>query len=165
MELAERVAVDISPAKVPDRVRALLEKCTAWEITVSPGWRRLWVQKVNLHAIGDDGEKYGLNTAKTGQVTSLLALAGITEPFDRIDTSIVPEHLAANVTKPTDAVDRLVELRGEIVHTGTVPDSLRKKHVHEWRQFVEQLVSALDACCREQCRELLLRRIVVRRRR
>src|SRR5450759_1705154 len=49
MELAEKVAVDISPAKVPDRGRALLEKCTAWEITVSPGWRRLWVQKVNLH--------------------------------------------------------------------------------------------------------------------
>ena len=158
IELAEGLSGTISSDRVPDRVRTLLEKSTAWEITVSPGWRRLWLQKVNLSAIGDEGEKYGLNTAKTGQVSNLLALAGISQPFEGIDPSIVPKHLGAKISKSTEAIDRLVQLRGEIVHTGTVPDTLRKKHVREWRQFVEQLVSALDARCREECRELLPRR-------
>ena len=155
IELAGKVAGAIPPEKVPQKIRASLEKSTAWELTVSPGWRRLWVQKVKLQAIGDDGDKYGLNTAKAGQVKSLLEFAGVPDAFAGLDATIIPEHLAGTVTEPSDAVNRLVELRGEIVHTGTVPDVLRKKHVREWRQFVENITDKLDRNCRKQCKQLL----------
>ncbi|HUX00590.1 MAG: hypothetical protein WBD63_04580 [Phycisphaerae bacterium] len=157
IELAKKVAREIPPENVPERVRTLLDKCTAWELTVSPGWRQLWVQKVELHAIGDDGDKYGLNTAKAGQVNSLLDLAGINDALQGMAASMVPEHVAQEVEEPAEAVNRLVDLRGEIVHTGTVPESLRKKHVREWRQFIENLTDALDKRCRRQCRQLLRR--------
>ncbi|NOZ19465.1 MAG: hypothetical protein GXP25_00090, partial [Planctomycetes bacterium] len=112
-------------------------------------------QKVELQAVGDDGERYGLNTAKAGQVKNLLELAGVKDAFAGLAPSIVPDHLGQKVTDPSDAVNRLVELRGEIVHTGAVPDSLRKNHVREWRQFVESITVELDKNCRKQCKQLL----------
>ncbi len=155
IELAQKVAEEIPPQKLPEKVRAPLDKCTAWELAVFPGWRQLWVQKVKLHAIGGDADKYGLNTAKTGQVQNLLEQAGIKDALQGMDTSMIPEHLAQEVTEPAEAVDRLVELRGKIVHTGTVPDDLRKSHVREWRQFVQVLMDVLDKRCRDQCKQLL----------
>ena len=53
-----------------------------------------------------------------------------------------------------EAVDDLVTLRGEIVHTGKVPDSLRKKHVLAWRSFVEKAIDNVDDSCRGQCKAL-----------
>lgn len=155
IELVEKVATTISPDKVPERIRKLFDKSTAWELTVSPGWRTIWVQKVRQQAIGDDDENYGLNTAKSGQVRNILELAGVQDAFEGLPPAIVPEHLAGQVAEPTDAINRLVELRGEIVHTGTVPDELRKKHVRAWRQFIEDISGAMDNTCRQQCKKLL----------
>jgi hypothetical protein len=95
-----------------------------------------------------------MNTAKAGQVKNLLMLAGVTDAFLGVSDSITPEHLGTN-QKFVDAVNELVELRGRIVHTGKVPDSLRKKHVIEWRRFVEEAINGVDGACRTQCKTLL----------
>ena len=155
IELAQKVSEKIPPERVPEGIRRLLEKGSAWELAVSPGWRRLWVQRVKLQAIGDDVEKYGLNTAKAGQVRSLLQLAGVQDAFAGLDVSMVPAHLSGTIKEVCDALNDLVELRGQIVHTGRVPDSLRKNHVREWRQFVESIVAKLDSNCRKECDQLL----------
>ena len=156
IELAHHVAEKINPERVSDRVRKLLEKGTVWELAVSPGWRHLWVQKVEMNAVGDDDEKFGLNTAKSGQVKALLELAGAGDPFAGLSSTIVmPEHLGASPPEASEAINRLVELRGEIVHTGAVPASLRKNHVRAWRQFVEDITREVDKNCRTQCAQLL----------
>jgi hypothetical protein len=154
IELTQTMAERLDPKKVPDRVRRLLEKSTAWELAVAPGWRQLWVKKVEAKAVGDDEEKFGLNTAKAGQVQDLLELAGVEGALANISAGGVPEHLRESVSSVADAVNQLVALRGQIVHTGSVPGSLRKGHVREWRDFVENLASALDSVCRKRCKEL-----------
>lgn len=153
IELSGAVSGEIPADKVPDGVKRQLEKRSAWELAVAPGWRKLWATSVREKAVGDEGEKFGLNTAKAGQVKTLLAHAGVTEPFQGVDADIVPDHLDDS-TSLDQAVNTLVSLRGEIVHTGKVPDSLRKKHVLAWRQFVEQLVDKVDESCRAQCKAL-----------
>lgn len=66
----------------------------------------------------------------------------------------IPQHLKGTESTVAAAVNRLVELRGEIVHTGTVPASLVKGHVGEWRDFVENVANELDSECRKQCKRL-----------
>jgi hypothetical protein len=153
IELAENISRDISPDKVPDLVRRQLEKKTAWELAVSPGWRSLWVSTVREKAVGDEDEKFGLNTAKAGQVKNLLSQAGVVDPFRSVPGDLIPEHLPAQ-TSFDEAVNRLVALRGEIVHTGKVPNALRKKHVLAWRGFVESGIDRVDESCRTQCKTL-----------
>lgn len=68
IELATQISAELAPEKVPDQIRKLLEKRGAWELTVTPGWRALWVEHVRVQAVGDDEEKFGMNTAKAGQV-------------------------------------------------------------------------------------------------
>ena len=154
IELTRELAQRLEPEKVPDRVRRTLEKGSAWELTVSPGWRQLWIKRVEEKAVGDDGDKYGLNTAKAGQVQDLLEMAGVKGVLDNISADAVPLHLVESVSSVSAAVNQLVELRGEIVHTGVVPGSLRKAHVREWRKFVETVANALDRECRTQCKGL-----------
>jgi hypothetical protein len=154
IELVQSVSDKIRPEKVPDQVRRLLEKKSAWELSVSPGWRALWLTLVKVQAVGDDGETFGMNTAKAGQVKNLLRQAGVTEPFSAITTEIIPVHLEE---KDVDgAIARLVELRGEIVHTGQVPAALRKGHVLAWRQFVQDAADRIDDTSRAQCKALLV---------
>jgi hypothetical protein len=155
MELVGNVAKDISPERVPEQVRKSLEKRTAWELTVTPGWRALWAKQVELQAVGDDDEKFGMNTARAGQVKNLLSLAGVTDPYASLPLTIIPEHLPAPKKNVVEAINALVELRGEIVHTGKVPDSLRKGHVRAWRSFVEAAAQHIDHACRSQCKALV----------
>lgn len=155
IELATNVANEIIPEKVPDQIRKLLEKRTAWELTVTPGWRTLWPEHVRVQALGDDEDKFGMNTAKAGQVKHLLSWAGVDDPYTLIKPSMVPEHLPPAKKSPMEAINALVELRGEIVHTGKVPSDLRKGHVLAWRRFVEVATDKMDECCRRQCKKLL----------
>jgi RiboL-PSP-HEPN len=155
VELVSNASAEVTPEKVPEQVRKSLEKKTAWELTVSPGWRALWAEHVKVQAVGDDAEKFGLNTAKAGQVQNLLVQAGVKEPYKDVPTTIVPKHLAAGQKDFVNAVNALVALRGEIVHTGKVPDSLRKGHVLQWRRFVEQAAKSIDETCRKQCHSLI----------
>jgi len=151
IELSEVLSTGINPDKVPEQVRKQLEKKSAWELAVSPGWRNLWVTMVRDKAVGDEDEKFGMNTAKAGQVKNLLAQAGVVDPFRDVPTDLVPDHLQSD-SSFEDAINSLVTLRGEIVHTGKVPGALRKSHVLAWRRFVEEAIDKLDASCRAQCK-------------
>lgn len=155
IELSLRVATEIAPEKVPEQIRKLLEKRTAWELTITPGWRALWAEHVRLQAVGDDEDKFGMNTAKAGQVKNLLAMAGVDDPYHSIDTAQIPDHLPKEKKTVIEAINSLVELRGEIVHTGKVPDTLRKRHVRAWRQFVDHSAERIDKTSRAQCKKLL----------
>lgn len=155
IELGARVATDVAPKDVPEKMRKSLEKHSAWELSVHPGWRKMWIDKVTTTAIGDDGEKFGLNTAKAGQVSHLLELIGVNKPFEGFPANVIPPHLSMKCKEVSEAVNALVELRGEIVHTGAVPASLRKTHVREWREFLGNITAELDRQCRKQCKDLL----------
>lgn len=155
MELVGHVSKDVDAAKVPEQVRKSLEKKTAWELAIVPGWRALWVQSVKVIAVGDDGERFGMNTAKAGQVKNLLTTAGAPDPFVSIPTTVIPSHLGFTTGNASDAINKLVELRGEIVHTGQVPTSLRKAHVLGWKAFVKAVCEHVDDSSRAQCKSLV----------
>ena len=155
IELVRKVAEEIAPERVPEQIRKSFEKRTAWELTVTPGWRSLWTRQVELQAVGDDDEKFGMNTARAGQVKNLLSLAGVSDPYAGLPLSIIPEHLPAPKKNIVEAINSLVELRGEIVHTGKVPDTLRKGHVRAWRGFVEAAAERIDGACRQQCKAFM----------
>jgi hypothetical protein len=121
---------------------------------VTPGWRAIWLEHVTLQAVGDDDEKFGMNTAKAGQVKHLLSLAGVTDPYHSIDATAIPDHLPAPKRTAVEAINALVELRGQIVHTGQVPGTLRKGHVKNWRAFVEHAANKIDESCRAQCKAM-----------
>jgi hypothetical protein len=154
MELVGNLSTAIPPERIPDLVRRSLEKKSAWELAITPGWRSLWVQSVKVSAVGDDGERFGMNTARAGQVKNLLANCGAPDPFSTTPTNIIPSHIGSEVTTVPEAVNSLVELRGEIVHTGQVPTSLRKAHVLDWKDFVKGLCESVDSAARAQCRTL-----------
>ena len=155
IDLCAKLAAGIKPEQVPDEVRKQLEKKSAWELTISPGWRKLWCDFVSEKAVGGDSDKFGMNTARAGSVKYLLSLAGVKDPFDGIDDNIAPTHLDAKKRTVIAALDELVTLRGEIVHTGKVPDTLSKSHVANWRNYVERLTAGVDKACRTQCKALL----------
>lgn len=154
IELTSKVAMEVAPEKVPEQVRRLLEKRSAWDLTVTPGWRTLWVNHVTHQAIGDDEDAFGMNTAKAGQVKNLLSLAGVDDPYQKIGATMVPDHLPPAKKNAADAINTLVELRGEIVHTGKVPVALRKGHVRAWRGFIRNATDKIDEACRAQCKSL-----------
>jgi hypothetical protein len=156
IELAARLSAEIAPSRVPEFVHTRLEKKadSTWALAVSPGWRALWVSEVERAALGDD-KSFGLNTAGEGQVTALMKLVGIDDPFARLPKTLVPDHLWGTVASPLEALDRLVRLRGEIVHTAQIPKDLRKPHARQWRDFVDDLINRVDQNCRTQARQLL----------
>ena len=154
IELVGHIANEVSAEKVPDQVRKSLEKKSAWELAIHPGWKALWIQSVRLTAVGDDDERFGMNTARAGQVKNLLVTAGAVDPFSDFPEGVVPTHLGANAATVPDAVNKLVELRGEIVHTGKVPSALRKYHVLEWQTFVATVCKGVDQTVRNQCKRL-----------
>ena len=162
VELVKTIAEKIDPAKVPESVRKELERKSTWELVVSPGWRKLWVEMVKEKAFGKGDGHFGLNTAKARQVQSLLAMVGIENALEEISKSIVPKDLRSyledkngNSKEVVTFLDELVELRGKIVHTGSVPDILRKRHVRGWRIFIKRLAKELDDRCVKQ-RETML---------
>jgi hypothetical protein len=154
IELVSSIAAEIAPEKVPEQIRKSLEKRTTWELAVTPGWRALWIDQVTIQAVGDDEDKFGMNTAKAGQVKNLLSQAGVADPYQQVPVAIVPDHLPAAKKTVVEAVNALVELRGEIVHTGKVPNTLRKGHVLAWRKFVAGAADKMDESCRAQCKTL-----------
>lgn len=156
-EIAAHLATEISEHNVPDAIRVVLQKKTAWELAVSPGWRALWQHHVRGEALGDDAERHGMNTARHGNVKRLLALAGVTEAFSQLGAQVIPQHHNAKGATVETAIDALVTLRGEIAHTGKVPDALRKSQVNSWHVFVADLVDGLDKACRDECASLLKR--------
>ncbi|WP_414606048.1 hypothetical protein [Stenotrophomonas pavanii] len=156
IETAEALSASIPPSKAPEKIKRELENKSAWELSVSPGWRAAWVDIVKKKAVGDDAaeKQHGINTVRHGTVVYILQLAGIQDPFAGV-VAAPPAHLLLASPSVKDAIEALVRLRGEIVHTGQVPDSLVKSHVTEWTTFVEQLTKQIDQTCRSQCKSLL----------
>ena len=154
IELVTELSKAIDAGRVPEGVRKFLEEGSAWEMNVHPGWRDFWINRVKVTAKGE-GEKYGLNTARVKQVSSLLKMVGVNDAFKSLPASIVPPHQIAQVKSVGSAVDELVKLRSEIVHSGSVPTSLRKNDAREWRQFVQDVSTHLDRVCRQECANLL----------
>ena len=156
IELATELSGEIEPSKVPEFVHTRLEKRadSTWALAVSPGWRALWVAETEKFALGDD-KNSGLNTANEAQVTALFKLVGIEEPFAKLPKSLIPDHLRGEADSPLEALNRLVRLRGEIVHTAQIPKDLRKPHARQWRDFVEKLIERVDQNCRTHASRLL----------
>lgn len=155
IEIATQVSSAIDPSRVPKHVREALEGSSSWQLSVHPGWRSLWVQQVRVTAKGE-GDKFGLNTAKAKQVSSLLKATGIEDVFKSLPKTIIPPHLTGQAVTVATAVDELVKLRSEIVHSGSVPTTLLKNHAREWRQFVESLTDEFDSVCRQEAAKLLI---------
>lgn len=82
-------------------------------------------------------------------------MAGVQEPYQSILPALIPDHLPPGKRTTIEAINALVELRGEIVHTGKVPGDLRKGHVLNWRKFVERAAEKIDEESRQQCKALL----------
>lgn len=145
IELAEFIAGNIDPAAVPEKPRMELSKRDAWEISVHPGWRILWVELVKSRAVGSErgATDFGLNTASSGQVTKLFDLVGI-EAFADTDQAM------------KDKLDQLVRVRGTIVHTAQAPTTKYKKaDATGWRDFVKELYEAFDASVRSETSQLV----------
>jgi hypothetical protein len=155
LELVSAVAKDVAPHKVPPKIKKELSGRSAWEISVSPGWRDLWVEVVKKTAVGNDQDRFGINTMRAGAATHVLELAGIENALGGIPDEISPDHLPQAKQTVEGAVDALVTLRGLIVHTGKVPDALVKGHVTAWRDFVHAVTTCLDKECRIKCTALL----------
>lgn len=143
VEIVTHLSHEIPAERVPESVHQDFTKNrSTWEITVSPGWKKLWVQRVHTLALGE-GNSFGINTASEGSVNQLFRSVGI-EPFSGIDTVTV-KRLA-----------ELIRVRGVIVHTAQVPPTLKKYDVLGWRDYVESLYVAVDASCRKQSHSLVI---------
>ncbi len=144
IELAKRLA-DVEHGLRPDQlnrplVRELIEDdATVWELSVHPGWRQLWVDRVRTLAVGEDGGGWGINTANSKNTRKL---------FDRIGINPLPDDLA-------DRLDALVALRGEIVHTAKTEKPIYKAEVADWRNLVDELCKQVDTEARKHCRNWL----------
>jgi hypothetical protein len=146
LELVGHLSNELDPSDVPEEARREFTKGReAWEIAVAPGWKELWRRRVQELAVGDEGEKFGLNSANQGQVRNLFRLVGV-DPFDGVDPASLKR------------IAELVRVRGEIVHTAHVPGTLRKADPIAWGDFVATVIADVDESCRRQCARLLGRR-------
>ena len=170
IEAVERLANGgLEPSQIPASVREVIEEgATAWDLSVHPGWQELWIRKTRERAKGSEADKppWGVNSASVEQVRNLLSLVGIDPIPTRIPT---PEdtgsHSSPNVPERVNAdneeVDvshvlrRLIQLRGELVHTGSSQETIYKHQVFWWKSFVEMLVSETDGRVIEQVAELV----------
>ncbi len=164
IELIRHISGSIEPSRVPQSVRNLLEKKPTWDLLIDPGWRSLWAQEVEREAIGSNTGGYGLNTAKSNNVNKLFQVVGIENIMSHMNNfpeEKLPSHILESLTiastegKVRETLDSFVKLRGEIVHTGKAPTSLRKQHIGEWRDFIDQLIDSFDKTCRELSGNLL----------
>ncbi|HEY1711520.1 MAG TPA: hypothetical protein VGG07_01385 [Solirubrobacteraceae bacterium] len=99
---------------VPEAARTLIEhNSKTWELAVHPGWRQLWIDRVIERARGKEGadDSFGLSTANENKVKRLFEHIGV-DPFSNVDVE-VPDG-----DTPTNKLDDLVRLRGQIAHTG-----------------------------------------------
>ena len=138
IEVTEFLASEVAESSVPETVRDWImnaqPKPTAWDLTVHPGWRELWIRLVRARAKGEEGKErdFGILSANAKAVAGLFDRVGV-EPFARVSVA------------DQKKLDNLVEERGQIVHTGKAPDKFRKKNATDWRAFVEQLSEEVDA--------------------
>lgn len=162
LELARAASSLISPEAVPSGVQQLITKgATPWELSVSPGWRQLWVSRVEAMTVGD-GSSWGLNTASSKNVKAVFKALAINPLPDRLaapgktDRSgravRLPQRVSIrekdNTVDVRNCIDQLIMLRGEAVHTGTVKATLLKAEIFWWEEFVRSLYEETDRSAR-----------------
>lgn len=167
IELTALLAENLPPERIPTKARELITKdSTPWELSVHPGWKGLWVSRIEQLAKGDEGSgRWGLNTASFENVALLFEQIGLdvlprrlTEPKpDTAGQRIVPTRI--NITSGEldvrNALRQLINVRGEAVHTARTTDPLLKREVQWWSQFVHDLYEAADKKARDACADLL----------
>jgi hypothetical protein len=144
IEVTTFLSEQLPPALVPDEVRDAITKAhpSSWDIAVHPGWRALWRADVEKLAKGESNAgEFGINTANERNVKRLFERVGV-EPF-------------ANASaEDLEKLEKLIQERGEIVHTGKAPPSFYKENATGWREFVAELAQGVDAACADGAREL-----------
>lgn len=169
LEMADTIAPEIEPSKVPEAAKTMITaEATAWEMSVHPGWRGLWVNRVRVEAKGDESiGRWGLNTASVRNVSTLFRSIGLDPVPERVSAPMngnkplpTPPRMSVRSYDNTVHVDTvlkaLIDLRGEAVHTAQTKDKLLKNEVHWWRSFVITLYEATDQRALRQCEELLV---------
>jgi hypothetical protein len=168
IELSEVLARDLRPDRVPPEVQKLITSdATPWQLSVDPGWRGLWTQRVHTLAKGDDSTKWGLNTASANNVRSLLGAVGLAEALPEfveppksesgkvLDTPTGTGLTKAGKLNVHAVLTKLIGVRGEAVHTASTSDKLLKQEVEWWVSFVEGLYHDTDRQARAMCAEML----------
>lgn len=144
IEATEALAHATAEDRVPDSAREAIEKGkpTAWQLTVHPGWRSLWLQGVKTLAKGDaEAGRFGMNTARIKQITTLFLPVGL-------------DFVGAIVKDDRSALEKLVTARGLVVHSASAPESFNKAAAKGYRDLVARMASAADEHLRRQVEEL-----------
>lgn len=165
IELTRRLAAEIAPEQIPTASRAVIEKdASSWELSVHPGWRGLWINRVITITKGGEGGRggWGLNSATFENTKEVFETSGF---GDALPTRLTVKARGAtapqNVRSTNGKVDvrhtltQLIEVRGGAVHTATAPDHLRKAHVRWWLAFVEALFEETDRLALQEVDRLL----------
>lgn len=156
----------LDPADIPIAAKqAIQDGATAWDLSVHPGWQAIWRQKVQERAKGSEDQHsgpWGLNSAGAHTVQEqLFSLVGISPmPIDIPSPEESGSHTSPSVPdrintengtiNVSHVLKRLIELRGELVHTGQSEETIYKHQVFWWKRFIQALVSATDQEVRRQ---------------
>ncbi|MCS5507134.1 hypothetical protein [Curtobacterium flaccumfaciens] len=144
IEATEFLAGAVAEDRVPESARRAIEgeKPSAWQLTVHPGWRTLWVQGVRALAKGDaDAGRFGMNTARVRQITTLFLPVGL-------------DFIGAIEKTDRSALEKLVTARGSVVHSASTPSSFNKAAAKGYRDLVTRMADAADEHIRAQVEEL-----------
>ena len=169
IELTSVISEHLDASKVPDKVRALLESATPWELSVHPGWQELWRTAVRARAKGDDeSTSFGMNTANLSNVQSLLELTGVSPVPTKIAAPGKKNDQGATIEIPgTISVDKndmidtknllkqLISVRGEAVHTARTSSPLKKATILWWNQMIVNLYIETDQRARRAATALI----------
>ncbi len=171
IELAEVITEHIPPRLVPPSVQKIIaDKATAWELSVHPGWRGLWLNEVIRRAKGEDGvASFGLNTASWENVGKLFALVGIAPIPERIAAPksynndgvklAVPKNISVSRKDGTvvtaNLLSQLITVRSQAVHTAKTTVPLAKPEVLWWAEIIRTLYEVTDNRGRRAARALI----------
>lgn len=154
IELTRKLAAGIHPERIPKASRDVIEKdATSWELSVHPGWRGLWVNRVVTITKGGEGGRggWGLNSATFDNTHEVFMTAGVGDALPtrltvKAQGATAPQNVrdADGEVDVRNALTQLIEVRGGAVHTATAPDHLRKAHVRWWMAFVQALFEETD---------------------
>jgi hypothetical protein len=165
IELTRSLAAEIAPEQIPTASRAVIEKdASSWELSVHPGWRGLWINRVTaITKGGEDGRGgWGLNSATFDNTKEVFETSGFGGALPTRLTVKARDATAPQNVRDTkgevdvkNALTQLIEVRGGAVHTATAPDHLRKGHVRWWLAFVEALFEETDRQALQEVDRLL----------
>lgn len=145
VEVTVHLAQNTPADRVPDSVRKNIEQSepSAWDLSIHPGFRGLWLKQVELYAKGteDDKPPFGMNTANPKNVIELFENVGLKGWL--------------NVSQDDkDGIAKLVELRGGVAHTAGTPEDFKKGVAREHLDRVKRVVSIMDESLATQTKDL-----------